>query len=75
MDTCNKVERVLDRIKMETTEGQVRVGVRRVTARDKFEMTVGDQLVHSRAGGDGMVDSDSKLSRIMAAIVGQVDSL
>ena len=64
-----------DRIKMETPEGQVKVEVRRVTARNKFEVTVGDQLVHSRAGGDGMVDSEYKLSRIMAATVGQVDSL
>ena len=64
-----------DRIKMEITEGQVRVEVRRVIARNKFEVTVGDQLVHSRAGGDGMLDSELKLSRIMAAIVDQVDSL
>ena len=44
---------VQDRIKMETTEGEVMVEVRRVTARNKSEVTVGDQLIHSRAGGMG----------------------
>ncbi|NXO46521.1 SELW protein, partial [Locustella ochotensis] len=33
-----------------------------------FEVTVGGHLVHSKKNGDGFVDSDSKLRRIVAAI-------
>uniref|UniRef100_A0A8U7N522 Uncharacterized protein n=1 Tax=Corvus moneduloides TaxID=1196302 RepID=A0A8U7N522_CORMO len=33
-----------------------------------FEVTVGGRLVHSKKNGDGFVDSDSKLRRIVAAI-------
>ncbi|XP_027562907.1 selenoprotein W-like, partial [Neopelma chrysocephalum] len=33
-----------------------------------FEVTVGGHLVHSKKNGDGFVDNDSKLRRIVAAI-------
>uniref|UniRef100_A0A8B9MP78 Selenoprotein W n=1 Tax=Accipiter nisus TaxID=211598 RepID=A0A8B9MP78_9AVES len=33
-----------------------------------FEVTVGGRLVHSKKNGDGFVDSDAKLQKIMAAI-------
>ncbi|XP_050843933.1 selenoprotein W-like, partial [Serinus canaria] len=37
-----------------------------------FEVTVGGRLVHSKKNGDGFVDSDSKLRRILAAIESQL---
>uniref|UniRef100_A0A8U8C7T8 Uncharacterized protein n=1 Tax=Geospiza parvula TaxID=87175 RepID=A0A8U8C7T8_GEOPR len=33
-----------------------------------FEVTVGGHLVHSKKNGDGFVDSDPKLLKIVAAI-------
>uniref|UniRef100_A0A669QI16 Selenoprotein W n=1 Tax=Phasianus colchicus TaxID=9054 RepID=A0A669QI16_PHACC len=33
-----------------------------------FEVTVGSRLVHSKKNGDGFVDTDAKLQRIVAAI-------
>lgn len=33
-----------------------------------FEVTVGGRLVHSKKNGDGFVDSDAKLQKIVAAI-------
>jgi len=33
-----------------------------------FEVTVGDELVHSKKGGDGYVDSMAKLKKIIDAI-------
>ncbi|XP_010565488.1 PREDICTED: selenoprotein W [Haliaeetus leucocephalus] len=41
-------------------------GTREVTG--WFEVTVGGRLVHSKKNGDGFVDSDAKLQKIMAAI-------
>ncbi|KAI9002127.1 seleno protein W, 1 [Hyaloraphidium curvatum] len=38
------------------------------TATSKFEVTVGGVLVHSKIGGAGFVDNESKLQRIFAAI-------
>jgi len=34
----------------------------------KFEVTVADRLVHSKDGGDGFVDSEVKLQKIVDAI-------
>ncbi|CAM4689579.1 unnamed protein product [Caretta caretta] len=33
-----------------------------------FEVTIADKLVHSKMNGDGFVDNDTKLSKIVAAI-------
>ena len=33
-----------------------------------FEVTVGSRLVHPKKNGDGFVDTDAKLQRIVAAI-------
>uniref|UniRef100_A0A8B9P7D6 Selenoprotein W n=1 Tax=Apteryx owenii TaxID=8824 RepID=A0A8B9P7D6_APTOW len=33
-----------------------------------FEVTVGGRLVHSKKNGDGFVDTDAKLQKIVAAI-------
>uniref|UniRef100_A0A8C2SV71 Selenoprotein W n=1 Tax=Coturnix japonica TaxID=93934 RepID=A0A8C2SV71_COTJA len=33
-----------------------------------FEVSVGGRLVHSKKNGDGFVDTNSKLQRIVAAI-------
>uniref|UniRef100_A0A8C6Z384 Selenoprotein W n=1 Tax=Nothoprocta perdicaria TaxID=30464 RepID=A0A8C6Z384_NOTPE len=41
-------------------------GTREVTG--WFEVTVGGRLVHSKKNGDGFVDTDAKLQRIVAAI-------
>ena len=34
----------------------------------KLEVTVNGTLVHSKAGGDGYVDSDAKINKIFEAI-------
>ncbi|XP_010225611.1 PREDICTED: selenoprotein W, partial [Tinamus guttatus] len=41
-------------------------GTREVTG--WFEVTVGGRLVHSKKNGDGFVDTDAKLQKIVAAI-------
>lgn len=33
-----------------------------------FEVTVGDKLVHSKKGGDGYVDNETKYNKIVDAI-------
>merc|ERR1712008_475188 len=37
-------------------------------ARGKLEVTVNGALVHTKAGGDGYVDSDAKIGKIFDAI-------
>ena len=63
-----------DRIKEVSRQEEVRVEVRKVRARNKFEVFVGDDLVHSLARGDGFVDSKQKLDRIAEAVASMLEN-
>ena len=65
-DTGNKVQMLQEKIKGAGRGEEVRVAVKRVLERNKFEVRVGEQLVHSLAR-DGNIDGD-KLARILDTV-------
>ena len=65
-DTGNKVMMMQDKIKGVGKGDEVKVVVKRVLERNKFDVTVGDQLVHSLVR-DGQVDA-GKLATILEIV-------
>ena len=71
-DTGNKVMMMQEKIKSVGRGDEVKVVVKRVLERNKFDVTVGDQLVHSLAK-DGLMDAD-KLNRILDIVKTELDN-
>ena len=65
-DTGNKVQMLQEKIRGAGRGEEVKVVVKRVLERNKFEVTVGEQLVHCLAR-DGNIDGD-KLARILDTV-------
>ena len=65
-DRADKVKMLEDKIKQLGKGDQVNVKVKRVLDRDKFDATVGEQLVFSQAR-DGQIDSE-KFKKILVFV-------
>ena len=70
-DTGNKVMMMQDKIKSVGKGDEVKVVVKRVLERNKFDVTVGDQLVHSLVR-DGQVDA-GKLATILEIVGNELE--
>ena len=71
-DTGNKVMMMQDKIKSVGKGDEVKVVVKRVLERNKFDVTVADQLVHSLVR-DGQVDA-GKLATILEIVGNELEN-
>ena len=71
-DRSEKVKMLEDKIKQLGKGDQINVKVKRVLDRDKFDVTVGDQLVFSQAR-DGQIDAE-KFKKILGVVSTELKS-
>ena len=69
-ERADKVKMLEDKIKQMGKGDQVNVKVKRVLDRDKFDVTVGEQLVFSQAR-DGQIDGE-KFKKILSFVSNEI---